>query len=107
MVTGRPRFWKTVATRVVFSVAMAAGMVHHAAAESVVKVSDFGFDAVDSTRFIKAAFDSGAKKVVFDKRPEGSWYATPLRVRSRGGVEVMFEDGAELCAKRGAFLGIT
>ncbi len=73
---------------------------------AVVRVSDFGFDAADSTRFIKAAFDSGAKKVVFDKRQEGPWYAIPVKVRSREGVEVMFEDGAELCAKRGSFLGI-
>ena len=71
-----------------------------------VRVSDFGFDAVDSTRFVKAAFDSGAGHIVFDRRPEGPWYVTPVRMRSRRDVEIVFEDGAELCAKRESFRGV-
>ena len=71
-----------------------------------VRVSDFGFDKDDSTRFVKAAFESGAGRIVFDKRPEGPWHVTPLRMRSRRDIEIVFEDGAQLCAKRGAFRGI-
>jgi hypothetical protein len=71
-----------------------------------VRVSDFGFDKEDSTRFVKAAFESKAERIVFDKRPEGPWCVTPLRIRSRRNVEIIFDDGAELCAKRGAFRSI-
>ena len=72
---------------------------------STVKVSDFGFDREDSTKFIQSALDSGAGRVVFDRRPEGPWVSNRLIVRSN--KEIVFEDGAELVAKRGAFLGIT
>ena len=43
----------------------------------VVKASDFGFDAEDSTRFLQAALDSGARKVVVDKMPS-PWVTQPL-----------------------------
>ena len=61
-----------------------------------VRVSDFGFDKDDSTRFVKSAFESGAGRIVFDKRPEGPWHVTPLRMRSRRDIEIVFEDGAQL-----------
>ena len=66
------------------------------------RVSWWGFDRTDSTRFIKAALASKAKKVVFD-RMEGPWYSTPQMVRGRDGLHVSFERGAELVALRGFF----
>ena len=69
------------------------------AAESV-KVSQFGFDAIDSTRFVQAALDSGAKKVIFD-RQSGPWVTTPVFARSN--TEIVFEEDVELLAKRGEF----
>ena len=67
-----------------------------------VKVSSFGFDPEDSTRFIQAAIDSGAEKVIFDKMPS-PWVSLPLRGASK--QELFFEPGVELVAKKGAFLG--
>ena len=69
-------------------------------AQDVVKVSDFGFDAEDSTRFLQAALDSGAKKVIVDKRAS-PWVTRPLFCRSE--QEVFFEEGVEVLAKRGEF----
>ena len=70
------------------------------AGAEMVRVSDFGFDEQDSTRFLQAAIDSGAKKVVIDAR---RWVTLPLRGRSD--QELFFEDGAEVEAKKGAYLG--
>ena len=67
-----------------------------------VKVSSFGFDPEDSTRFLQAAFDSDASEVIVDKMPS-PWITTPLKGFSN--KRVVFEDGAELVAKKGAFLG--
>ena len=69
------------------------------AAQDVARVSDFGYDAEDSTRFLQSAIDSGAKKVVVDSR---RWVTLPLRGRSD--QEIFFEDGAVVEAKKGAFL---
>jgi hypothetical protein len=69
-------------------------------AEDCVKVSQFGFSPEDSTRFVQAALDSGAKKVVFD-RQAGAWIVTPVFARSN--TEIIFEEGVELLAKRGEF----
>lgn len=66
-----------------------------------VKVSSFGYDAADATRFLQAALDSGARKVVVD-RQAGPWISNPLYARSN--TEIVFEDGAEILAKRGAFM---
>ena len=70
------------------------------AAPAVVKVSDFGFDEADSTRFLQAALDSRAKRVVIDAK---RWVSLPLRCH--GEQEIFFEDGAVVEAKKGAFLG--
>ena len=70
---------------------------------SEVKVSQFGYDPEDSTRFIQAALDSGAQRVVFD-RQEGPWISLPVLARSN--QEIVFAEGVELQAKRGAFMGI-
>ena len=72
------------------------------AAQERVKVSDFGWDAADSTRFIQAALDSGAKTVIFD-RQASPWISLPLQGRSN--LEIIFEEGVELQAKRGAYSG--
>ncbi len=73
------------------------------AAKEEVKVSDFGWDAEDATRYVQAALDSGARRVVFD-RQAGPWIVTPLKARSH--TEIVFEDGVELVAKRGGFRGV-
>ena len=70
------------------------------AAEGV-KISSFGYDPVDSTRFIQAALDSTHPKIVLD-RQAGPWYTLPLKGRSN--KELVLEPGVELVAKRGAFL---
>lgn len=64
------------------------------------RASWWGFDAVDSTRYLQAAFDSGARRLVIDKMPS-PWIATPLRGASN--QEVVFEPGAEILAKAGEF----
>jgi len=66
-----------------------------------VKVSDFGFDPVDSTRFLQAALDSGAKRVVVDKQ-FGPWVTLPLEGRSNQRVEI--EEGVVIEAKKGGFV---
>lgn len=68
-----------------------------------VKVSDFGWDPVDSTKYIQAALDSDAATVILD-RQAGPWMTLPLLARSN--KTVIFEPGVELQAKKGAFLAI-
>lgn len=68
-----------------------------------VKVSSFGYDAEDSTRFVQKALDSGAPKVVLD-RQAGPWNVLPLKMRSN--TELVLEPGVELVAKRGAYKGL-
>ncbi len=65
-----------------------------------VVASAFGFDAADSTAFLQAAIDSGARTVVVDKR-SGPWIATPLTLRSD--LELVLEEGVEIVAKAGEF----
>ena len=72
----------------------------HLSDQGVVCVSSFGYDPEDSTRFIQTALDSGARTVVID-RQKGPWVACPLFARSN--TEIVFEEGVELVAKRGAF----
>ena len=68
--------------------------------EKGVKISSFGYDSEDSTRFIQAAFDSGKRKLILDKQA-GPWYTLPLKMRSN--TELIIEPGVELVAKRGAY----
>ena len=72
-----------------------------AVASEPVKVSSFGFDPEDSTRFLQAAFDSDAPVVVVDKMP-APWVTTPLKGFSN--KRIIFEDGVELVAKKGSFI---
>ena len=73
-----------------------------AAGREEVKVSSFGYDPEDSTRFLQAALDSGARRIVVDKQA-GPWISKPLFGRSN--TEIVFEDGAEILAKKGEFMG--
>lgn len=63
----------------------------------------WGFDAEDSTVYLQAALDSGAARIVVPAM-ETPWIVEPLFI-NRDDVEVIFEAGAVLEAKRGAFLG--
>lgn len=60
----------------------------------------WGYDKDDSTRFLKAAIASPAKRVVVD-RQGGSWHTLPLALRSD--FELVVPEGVELVAKRGAY----
>ncbi|MBR4104351.1 MAG: hypothetical protein IKK39_09870, partial [Thermoguttaceae bacterium] len=66
-----------------------------------VVASSFGFDATDSTAFLQAAIDSGARTVVVDKQ-DAPWTVTPLTLRSD--LELVLAEGVEIVAKAGAFL---
>ena len=83
-------------------VAIAAMMVAVANAAEPVKVSSFGFDPEDSTRFLKAAFQSDASVVIVDKMPT-PWVTAPLKGFSN--KRIIFEDGVEIVAKKGDFIG--
>ena len=74
-----------------------------AGCDEAVKVSSFGYDPEDSTKFIQAALDSGVRKLVLD-RQAGPWYTLPLKMRSN--TELVLEPGVELVAKRGEYKGI-
>lgn len=67
------------------------------------RASWWGFDPEDATAALQAAIRSGAKKLVVDKMP------APWTVRPIVGVsdqEIVFADGVEVRAKKGAFKGI-
>lgn len=87
--------------RLLFVSALAvAGCVSCLSARTV-RVSEFGFDAEDSTRFLQAALDSGADRVVIDAK---RWVTLPLRGRSD--QVIVLEPGAVVEAKKGAYLGV-
>lgn len=92
---------ETMKMMVGLAFAIAAGVA--LASGKTVKVSDFGWDPVDSTKYIQAALDSDAATVILD-RQAGPWMTLPLLARSN--KTVIFEPGVELQAKRGAFLAI-
>lgn len=99
--------WKTCAIWAAILVASTASFANEtekaaqtAASERVV-ASSFGFDATDSTAFLQAAIDSGARTVVVDKQ-DAPWSVTPLTLRSD--LELVLEEGVEIVAKAGAFL---
>lgn len=83
---------------VLFSV---LGLVASVSAAQTVRVSDFGHDADDSTRFIQAALDSGAGTVVLD-RAGSPWMTDSLVLRSN--TRLVLEPGVELCARKGGLL---
>ena len=72
------------------------------ASAKTVKVSSFGYDPADSTAFIRAAIESDADEIVFD-RVDGQWYADTLSFRNISNKTIRLEKGVELRAKHGAF----
>ena len=88
------RFWDRALYACLVGVVAIASVQGAKARE--VKVSSFGFDPEDSTRFIQAAIDSGAEKVIFDKM-SSPWITLPLRGASK--QELFFEPGVELDRK--------
>ena len=64
------------------------------------RASWWGFNPEDSTDQLQKAFDSGVKRLVIDKMAS-DWVARPLNVRSD--MEIVFEQGARIMAKRGEF----
>lgn len=72
---------------------------------SAVKASSFGWNAEDATECLQKALDSGASRLVVD-RQAGDWIVRPLTLKGRGDMEVVFEDGVVLRAKRGEYRGV-
>lgn len=67
------------------------------------KVSWWGFDSEDSTRFLRAAIESKAAKLVLDQQA-GPWVTRPLVLRSE--ISLLIPEGVELLAKRGEYRGM-
>jgi len=66
------------------------------------KASWWGFDPKESTRALRAAIDSKARKIVVENM--GSpWIVDEIQLR--GDLEIVFEPGVVVQAKRGAFQG--
>lgn len=72
-------------------------------AQEEIKVSTFGFDPDDSTRFLQAALDSGARRVIVDQtgRP---WLTGPLHLRRS--LELVIAAGVRLEALPGGYPGL-
>ena len=66
------------------------------------KASWWGFDVQDSTAALQAAFNSGVKRLIVD-RQASPWIVTPLKLSSN--QEIIFEEGVEVLAKKGEFMG--
>jgi hypothetical protein len=62
----------------------------------------WGFDEADSTRFLQAAIDSGAAKVIVSNMGK-DWIITPITLAAN--QELVLEPGVVVTAKRGAFKG--
>ncbi len=62
----------------------------------------WGFSKDDSTAALQAAIDSGAKTVVVPYMGE-AWIVRPIKLR--GNLELLFEPGVLVLAKRGEFQG--
>ena len=86
-----------------YAALLLAAVVSPALYAKTVRVSDFGFDAEDSTRFLQEALDSGAEEIVVDRQP-GTWITRPLIGRSN--QRVVLEEGATIAAKKGEYVGI-
>lgn len=69
--------------------------------DETVIASHFGWNETDATEALQQAIDSGAKKVVVDKR-SGPWIVRPIVLRSD--LELVLEEGVEILAKKGEYL---
>ena len=75
---------------------VAGGMIETA------RASWWGFDEEDSTKALRAAINSGAKKVIVENMGK-PWIVEPINLVSN--QEIVFEKGVEVRAKRGSFHG--
>lgn len=71
-------------------------------ARAVANASWWGFDADDSTDALQAAIDSSARTVVVPYMG-APWVVRPIRLR--GNLELIFDPGVLVLAKRGEFRG--
>ena len=69
---------------------------------SVARAEWWGFDPADSTRALQAAIDSGARKLIVGNMGQ-PWVVDKIQLASD--QEIVFEKGAVVQAKRGAFKG--
>ncbi|MBP5639047.1 MAG: right-handed parallel beta-helix repeat-containing protein [Victivallales bacterium] len=67
------------------------------------RLSWWGFDENDSSDIIKSAIESKATTIVVDKMPT-PWITLPVFLKSD--MTLVFEDGAEMLAKKDAFKGL-
>lgn len=70
---------------------------------TVANAAWWGFDPADSTRFLQAAIDSGAKKVIVSNVGR-DWIIAPITLASN--QEIVFEPGVVVTAKPGEFHGL-
>lgn len=73
-----------------------------APAQNTVNAADYGFQVEDSTAALQAAVDSGAKTVVVPYMGD-PWIIRPVKLR--GDLELIFEPGVLVLAKKGEFQG--
>jgi hypothetical protein len=73
-----------------------------AAGQERVKASSYGFSREDATAAVQAAIDSGAKQVTVPYMG-APWIIRPVKLR--GDLELIFEPGVLVLAKRGEFKG--
>ena len=66
------------------------------------KASWWGFDRDDSTKALQAAINAGAKRLVIENMG-APWIVTPIQIA--GDLEIVFEEGVVVEAKKGAFQG--
>ena len=74
----------------------------HAGSRNEASAAWWGFNAEDATEYLQSAIDSGAKKVVVPFMGT-EWIVRPIRLR--GNVELVFEPGVLVLAKKGEFRG--
>jgi len=67
------------------------------------RASWWGYDAKDSTGNLQAAINSEVPRLIIDKVSAGPWITQPLTLVSN--QEIVFEEGVELQALRGAYKG--
>ena len=85
-----------------FCIVLALAVASASGFGKTVKVSEFGYDPTDSTSFIRAAIESDADTVVFD-RQSGPWFACSMKYVGLKGKKLLFEKGVEVRAKPGEF----
>lgn len=69
-----------------------------------VRVSEFGFDSADSTRFFEAALASGAGRIIVDRQAT-DWITGPISVK-RSNLEIVLEDGVTVRALEGSYISV-